>query len=196
ADLEVAVPVFHAQSLRTISPGRHSARATVMTTPPNAQRRLLRDFKKVTADAPTGVSAAPVGDDLFKWSAIIFGPSGTAWEGGVWKLDLSFSPEYPQKPPDVRFQTEVFHPNVFPDGQICLDLLKASGWSPAYDVCTILVAIQSLLADPDTHATPEGGANPDAESLFVRDRQGYNSKVQALVQKQLEEDDMGCLSAV
>ena len=30
------------------------------------------------------------------------------------------------------------------------------------------VAIQSLLADPDTHATPEGGANPDAEALYVR----------------------------
>ncbi|CAK8987816.1 unnamed protein product [Durusdinium trenchii] len=161
----------------------------------SAERRLLRDFKKMTADAPKGVSAAPVGDDLFQWSAIVLGPEGTAWEGGVWKLNMSFPPEYPGKPPAVRFQTEVFHPNVFPNGQICLDLL-AAGWSPAYDARTILIAIQSLLADPDTHATPEGGANPDAESLFVRDRQGYYAKVKALVEKQLEEDDMGCLSAV
>ena len=124
-----------------------------------------------------GIQASPVGDDLFNWSAIVLGPQDTAWEGGVWKLKMSFNEEYPEKPPSVRFENEVFHPNIFPDGQICLDLLKGSGWSPAYDVCTILLAIQSLLADPDTHATPEGGANPEAESLFVRDRQGYYAKV-------------------
>eukprot|EP00438_Fugacium_kawagutii_P036801 Skav208754 [mRNA] locus=scaffold1871:138027:150208:+ [translate_table: standard] len=123
-----------------------------------------------------GVQASPVGDDLFNWSAIVLGPQDTAWEGGVWKLKMCFTEEYPEKPPSVRFENECFHPNVFPDGQICLDLLKSSGWSPAYDVCTILLAIQSLLADPDTHATPEGGANPDAESLFVRDRQSYYAK--------------------
>lgn len=162
----------------------------------SAQRRLLRDFKKMTADAPCGISAAPVGDDLFHWSAIVLGPMDTPWEGGVWKLSMSFTEGYPQEPPMVKFQTEVFHPNVFSDGQICLDLLKAPGWSPAFDVSTILLAIQSLLADPGTHATPEGGANPDAESLYVRDRQGYNAKVKAMVDKQLEQDDMGCLSAV
>ena len=160
-----------------------------------AQRRLLRDFKQMTADAPKGVSAAPVGDDLFHWSAIVLGAEGTCWEGGVWKLRMNFKADYPQKPPEVRFQSKVFHPNIFPDGQICLDLLS-SGWSPSYDVSTILLAIQSLLAEPDTHSTPEGGANPDAEALFVRDRQGYYAKVKALVEKQLEEDDMGCLSAV
>eukprot|EP00420_Gonyaulax_spinifera_P017254 CAMPEP_0197893874 /NCGR_PEP_ID=MMETSP1439-20131203/33689_1 /TAXON_ID=66791 /ORGANISM="Gonyaulax spinifera, Strain CCMP409" /LENGTH=168 /DNA_ID=CAMNT_0043514173 /DNA_START=63 /DNA_END=569 /DNA_ORIENTATION=+ len=167
-----------------------------MTSP--AHRRLLRDFKKLTADGPEGISAAPVGDDLFKWTAIVLGPVGTPWEGGVWKLDMTFPAEYPEKPPQVRFRSEVFHPNVFPDGQICLDLLRSQGWSPSYDVGAILVAIQSLLADPDTHVSPEGGANPDAEALYVRDRRQYNARVKALVDKQIDEDDadMGCLSAV
>mmetsp|Transcript_67936 Transcript_67936/g.141907 ORF Transcript_67936/g.141907 Transcript_67936/m.141907 type:complete len:171 (-) Transcript_67936:415-927(-) len=169
-----------------------------MTAATSAYRRLLRDFKGLTANAPEGISAAPIGDDLFNWCAIVVGPPSTPWEGGVWKLDLKFPEDYPSQPPFVKFRTEAFHPNVFPDGQICLDLLRSSGWSPSYDVCGILVAIQSLLADPDTHQTPEGGANPDAESLFVRDRHQYNARVKALVDKQLEEDDeaMGCLSAV
>lgn len=158
-----------------------------MTSP--AHRRLLQDFKKLASDAPEGVSAAPVGDDLFKWCGIVLGPASTPWEGGVWKLDMSFPVEYPEKPPTVRFRNEVFHPNVFPDGQICLDLLRGPGWSPSYDVCAILVAIQSLLADPDTHVTPEGGANPDAEILYVRDRHQYNAKVKALVDKQIDEEE-------
>mmetsp|Transcript_86052 Transcript_86052/g.149967 ORF Transcript_86052/g.149967 Transcript_86052/m.149967 type:complete len:130 (-) Transcript_86052:155-544(-) len=128
----------------------------------------------------------------------MFGPPGTPLEGGVWKLDLAFPTEYPERPPTVRFRSKIFHPNVFADGQICLDLLSGASWSPSYDVSTLLIAILSLLADPDTHATPEGGANPEAESLYVRDRQQYNARVEALVAAQLDEDDkeMGCLSAV
>mmetsp|Transcript_5279 Transcript_5279/g.12720 ORF Transcript_5279/g.12720 Transcript_5279/m.12720 type:complete len:168 (-) Transcript_5279:96-599(-) len=166
-----------------------------MTTP--AHRRLLRDFKKVTMDTPEGISAAPDGDDLFKWTAIMFGPAGTPWEGGVWKLAMKFPAEYPELPPSVRFVSEIFHPNVYKDGRICLDLL-ANSWSPAYDVCSVLLGIQSLVASPDPHATPEGGANPDAEFLFMRDRTRYNAKIEAIVAAQLNADDldMESLSAV
>eukprot|EP00427_Karlodinium_veneficum_P038910 CAMPEP_0169285714 /NCGR_PEP_ID=MMETSP1016-20121227/58862_1 /TAXON_ID=342587 /ORGANISM="Karlodinium micrum, Strain CCMP2283" /LENGTH=153 /DNA_ID=CAMNT_0009375273 /DNA_START=49 /DNA_END=510 /DNA_ORIENTATION=+ len=152
----------------------------------------------MTMDSPEGISAAPVGDDLFNWSAIMLGPAGTALEGGVWKLDLTFPAEYPEAPPTVRFRTSTFHPNVFPNGQICLDLLNAQSWSPAYDVSTLLVSILSLLANPDVHATPEGAANPEAETLYVHDRRRYNERIEAMVAAQLDEDDadMGCLSAV
>ena len=51
-----------------------------------------------------GIQASPVGDDLFNWSAIVLGPQDTAWEGGVWKLKMSFNEEYPEKPPSVRFR--------------------------------------------------------------------------------------------
>lgn len=175
---------------------RHHAPMSEQST--KACRRLGRDFKEITADSLDGISASPVGDNLFQWTAIIFGPVDTPLEGGVWKLDMAFPDDYPIKPPTVRFLTETFHPNIFPNGQICLDMLRDGSWSPAYGVRTMLVAIQSLLADPDKHSTPEGGANPDAEELFVRDRQQYNLRVKALVDKQIDEDDatMGCLSAV
>mmetsp|Transcript_45204 Transcript_45204/g.127353 ORF Transcript_45204/g.127353 Transcript_45204/m.127353 type:complete len:170 (+) Transcript_45204:85-594(+) len=163
-----------------------------------AHRRLLCDFKKLTADAPSGVAAAPIGDDMFSWCGIVFGPASTPWEGGVWKLDMKFPADYPEKPPVVRFRGEVFHPNVFPDGQTSLELLRGSGWTPALDVAAILVAVQGLMAEPATQASPESCANPEAENMFLRDRQQYDAKVKALVDKQIDEDDanMGCLSAV
>eukprot|EP00826_Nyctotherus_ovalis_P006657 TRINITY_DN1159_c0_g1_i14.p2 TRINITY_DN1159_c0_g1~~TRINITY_DN1159_c0_g1_i14.p2 ORF type:complete len:112 (-),score=22.93 TRINITY_DN1159_c0_g1_i14:148-483(-) len=68
-------------------------------------------------------------------------PEETAWEGGVFQLSLEFSEDYPNKPPSVKFTTKIFHPNVYNDGKICLDILQ-NQWSPIYDIAAILTSIQ------------------------------------------------------
>ena len=78
----------------------------------NAQKRLLRDLKKLVTDSPEGIEAAPASDDnIFKWDAVIFGPEDTPWENGIFNLSLTFTEEYPTRPPNVVFKTKVFHPN-------------------------------------------------------------------------------------
>ena len=42
----------------------------------------------------------------------------------------------------------MFHPNVYANGELCLDILQ-NRWSPTYDVAAILTSIQSLLHDPN-----------------------------------------------
>lgn len=51
-------------------------------------------------------------------------PEKTIWEGGVFRLTLEFTEEYPVKPPLVKFKAFIFHPNVYLDGNICLDILN------------------------------------------------------------------------
>ena len=94
----------------------------------------MKDLKKMQAEeVDQSITAIPHENNLFKWDAIIFGPDDTEWEGGVFKLLMEFSEQYPNKPPDIRFCTKVFHPNVYADGRICLDILM-NNWSPVYDV--------------------------------------------------------------
>ncbi|KAK4532015.1 hypothetical protein CCYA_CCYA10G2872 [Cyanidiococcus yangmingshanensis] len=148
-----------------------------MSTP--ARRRLIRDFKKLQQDPPAGVSAAPSETDVLKWTGVIFGPEDSVFEGGVFKLTLTFSEEYPNKPPLVKFITKVFHPNFYyGDGGVCLDLLQNS-WSPIYDVAAVLTSIQSLLCDPN----PNSPANAEAARLYLENRREYNKRVQQCVEE-------------
>jgi len=95
-----------------------------------------------------GISAFPDGDNIFSWVGTIEGAKGTVYENFKYSLTLSFANEYPYKAPVVKFSTPCFHPNVDQFGNICLDILKEQ-WSPAYNVRTILLSIQSLLGEPN-----------------------------------------------
>ena len=52
----------------------------------------------------------------------------TPWEGGTFKLNLTFSEDYPNKAPVVKFESRMFHPNIYNDGGICLDILQNQWW--------------------------------------------------------------------
>uniref|UniRef100_A0A9J8D3Q8 E2 ubiquitin-conjugating enzyme n=1 Tax=Cyprinus carpio carpio TaxID=630221 RepID=A0A9J8D3Q8_CYPCA len=156
-----------------------------MSTP--ARRRLMRDFKRLQEDPPTGVSGAPSENNIMLWNAVIFGPVGTPFEDDCWwhttqpgtfKLVIEFSEEYPNKPPTVRFISKMFHPNVYADGSICLDILQ-NRWSPTYDVSSILTSIQSLLDEPN----PNSPANSQAAQLYQENKREYEKRVSVIVEQ-------------
>jgi ubiquitin-protein ligase len=48
---------------------------------------------------------------LFLWEALIQGPEGTPFEGGIFPAELKFPKDYPLAPPTMRFTCEMWHPN-------------------------------------------------------------------------------------
>ncbi|UYV81716.1 UBE2B [Cordylochernes scorpioides] len=105
-------------------------------------------------------------------------PHDTPFEDGTFKLTLEFTEEYPNKPPTVRFISKMFHPNVYADGSICLDILQ-NRWSPTYDVSAILTSIQSLLDEPN----PNSPANSLAAQLYQENRREYEKRVATIVEQ-------------
>jgi len=150
----------------------------------NARRRLVRDFKRLQSDPPQGITGAPFEEDILRWHAVIFGPDDTPWEGGTFCLELLFTEEYPNKPPSVKFLSKLFHPNVYANGGICLDILQ-NQWSPIYDIAAILTSIQSLLTDPN----PNSPANVEAAKLYQENRREYDRKVGEIVELSWREQD-------
>jgi ubiquitin-conjugating enzyme E2 I len=150
----------------------------------NAQER-----KKWRKDHPIGFYARPLakGDgssDLFKWEAGIPGKKKTDWEGGLFKVVLHFSPDYPSKAPLVKFTPPIFHPNVYQDGEVCLSILTDE-WAPGISVKAILVGVQDLLDTPN----PRSPANGEANMYFTKSKAAYKNRVkaEALKYKPLEE---------
>jgi ubiquitin-conjugating enzyme E2 C len=118
-----------------------------------------------------GVSAFPEGESIFSWIGTIEGGNGTMYEGLSYKLSLRFPVDYPFKPPQVKFETMCFHPNVDQFGNICLDILQDK-WSSAYDCRSILLSIQSLLGEPNT----ESPLNSYAATLW-QNKEDYKKMV-------------------
>jgi len=123
----------------------------------SVNKRLQSELMSLMMGADNGISAFPEGDNIFHWTGTIHGGDGTVYEGLVFKLALKFPTSYPFEAPQVTFSTPCFHPNVDQYGNICLDILKEK-WSAAYNVRTILLSIQSLLADPNLDSPLNGHA--------------------------------------
>jgi ubiquitin-conjugating enzyme E2 I len=73
--------------------------------------------------------------DLFKWECKIPGKKGSLWEGGIYKLTMEFSDDYPNKPPKCKFNPVLFHPNIYPSGTVCLSILNEDeDWRPSLTI--------------------------------------------------------------
>ena len=106
-----------------------------------AKQRLMQERKNWRKEHPFGFIAKPMqssdGDnlDLFKWECKIPGKQGSPWEGGVYKLIMEFSEDYPNKPPKCKFSPVLFHPNIYPSGTVCLSILNEDeDWRPSLTI--------------------------------------------------------------
>ncbi|KAI9718479.1 MAG: hypothetical protein M1835_004089, partial [Candelina submexicana] len=94
-------------------------------------RRLIqRSLRSIRKEVDAYISCVPIGDDLFDLLGTIEGPLDTPYAGGVFYIRISIPKDYPFKPPTCQFLTKVFHPNINPQGSICLTLFGGD-WSPA-----------------------------------------------------------------
>ncbi len=72
------------------------------------------------------------------------------WTGKIFIIRIELPYNYPYVPPQVRFlRVPGNHPNINPDGTICLNLLRSYGWKPSYTMVTVYWGLQKLLKDPN-----------------------------------------------
>ncbi|KAJ2907293.1 ubiquitin-conjugating enzyme [Zalerion maritima] len=156
--------------------GRSSATAGLLG-------RQLKAIQKGN-DLP-GISCGLVRDDnMFEWEVMLMLDDDCKYYGGGnFCALLKFPDTYPMSPPKMIFQNPVpFHPNIYPDGTLCISILHPPGddqygyeaagerWSPVQTPETILLSVISLLNSPND----ESPANVEAATMFRAEKEGKN----------------------
>ncbi|KAK9466969.1 ubiquitin-conjugating enzyme/RWD-like protein [Lipomyces arxii] len=155
---------------------------------------LRRQLREISRNGIPGISAGLADDNIYNWEVLLIGPDDTLYEGGFFKAKLTFPEEYPLQPPTMKFETPMWHPNVYADGTVCISILHPPGedkygyedagerWLPVHTPETILLSVIAMLSSPN----PDSPANIDAARELRDNYPSFKKKVRALVRKSAE----------
>ncbi|CAD7948309.1 unnamed protein product [Amoebophrya sp. A120] len=115
-----------------------------------ARKRLLVEVRALSrrrANQNPQIDIYPT-ELLHFWKVVMQGPDSSAYQGGVFELYVKFPPDYPGKPPEIRFTTPIKHCNVNAHGKICHSILDRN-WNRDRTASEALNHVYGLLMSPD-----------------------------------------------
>ena len=65
------------------------------------------------------------------------------YKGGRFSFSFKVGPNYPHEPPKVKCETQVYHPNIDLEGNVCLNILRED-WKPVLTINSIVYGLQYL----------------------------------------------------
>ena len=137
-----------------------------------AIKRINKDMKEITNFPIEGIGIISINDDPMNYIVNIRLMTGI-YEGYCVQLLLTFSDNYPSKPPKILIYPGQginghYHHHIFNDiskdksglsfKKFCFDLLdndfmstskEHSGWNPSYSISSLLLQVQNFIGDPD-----------------------------------------------
>ena len=117
--------------------------------------------------------------------------SDSCFNGGYFRAEMVFSDDYPYSPPKFRFLIPITHPNIYPDGRLCISILHTPGedrmsgeeaserWSPLQGAESVLRSVLLLLDNPEINSP----ADVDASVLYRDFREQYNVQARETVER-------------
>jgi len=146
-----------------------------------------------TEDHIEGISVGLVDEsNLFEWEVMLMiSDECRLYGGGFFKARLSFPQDYPHAPPKLKFQSNIWHPNIYENGVVCISILHppeedSTGyesanerWSPVQTPSTILLSVISMLSDPND----ESPANVEAAKQWREDPKEFKRRVRKCVRE-------------
>eukprot|EP01086_Lenisia_limosa_P006654 TRINITY_DN25659_c0_g1_i1.p1 TRINITY_DN25659_c0_g1~~TRINITY_DN25659_c0_g1_i1.p1 ORF type:complete len:171 (-),score=8.50 TRINITY_DN25659_c0_g1_i1:22-534(-) len=156
---------------------------------------LAKQLQMLNKTPIEGFSAGLVNEDnVFSWQVMVMGPPDTCYEGGFFKALMTFPKDYPNMPPKMRFTSDMWHPNIYLNGDVCISILHAPGedeygyesaserWLPIHTIESIVLSVISMLACPNC----ESPANIEAAKEMRENPLAFKKRVGKTIRKSQE----------
>jgi len=134
--------------------------------------RLALEAKNMETEEP---SFHPIGGDLRRWQGFILGTG--IYDGGVFIIQIIVPRSFPYDPPQVRFLTRIWHPNIY-RGRVCVGVL-GKDWLPSMSLTGVVETLRNLLNFPN----PDDPLNQQAARQIKNDPEGFKRTAREWVQR-------------
>ena len=150
--------------------GDHPPIVKVKTSP--GELRLKKDLAEL--DLPVHASVNfPEKDKIMKFEVFVdLTKEQCYWKGGKYKFTVSVSNNYPHEPPKCHCETQIYHPNIDMQGNVCLNILRAD-WKPVLGMNTVILGLIFLFIEPN----PDDPLNHEAAQLMRTNEYQFREKV-------------------
>jgi ubiquitin-protein ligase len=153
-----------------------------------ALKRLQSEYKQLLKEPNYFYSVEPDMNNFLVWNVLIIGPPDSPFEGGLFNCQFKFTQAYPNKPPEFKFLTPFLHPNIYPDGRVCISILHegkdqwgyediTERWSPSQSVNSVIMSIISMIMNPNF----ESPANIEASVMWKNNFDEYKRIIYSIV---------------
>ena len=80
----------------------------------NRMRRVGKELADIHKDKDSQIQVEPIGnqEDITHLRGSFPGPPDTPYQGGTYNIDIKIPTDYPFRPPVMKFETKVWHPNI------------------------------------------------------------------------------------
>ena len=134
--------------------------------------RLTFEAAEIEKEQPT---FKPIENKITDWNGYIIGTG--VYEGGVFCFEINIPREYPFKPPTLKWQTKIFHPNFYKD-KICVGIL-GKDWTAAHNIVQVIESVRFLLSNPN----PDDPLHASAATLMKRNIEKFKEKAKQWVKE-------------
>ncbi|KAL5518737.1 UBC12 [Sanghuangporus vaninii] len=101
-------------------------------------------------------------------------PDEGMYKGGTFKFRFKIPDAYPHEPPAVNCMQRIYHPNINPSGEVCLNILRPD-WKPVLSLSSVFVGLQYLFLEPNA----DDPLNKEAAEVLRRNRAQFIQNVNA-----------------
>jgi ubiquitin-conjugating enzyme E2 M len=94
------------------------------------------------------------------------------WRGAKYRFTVNVAAGYPHDAPRCHCDTQIYHPNIDMQGNVCLNILRAD-WKPVLGINAVILGLVFLFIEPN----PSDPLNKEAAELMRNNEAAFQEKV-------------------